>query len=317
LFGAGGVAPISAQQNAAEILAAIVKIRAKVPVAARTANILGSEREGHGIIIDSDGLILTIGYLILEAESIEVVSQEGKTTGAAHVAYDHRTGFGLIRAKETLGQTPMKLGQSKQVKFGDPLLVAGHAGPELVQGVRVVFRGEFAGYWEYLLENAIYTSPPYSHFGGAALIGPDGHLLGIGSIFTKKTIPGVGSIPCNMFVPIELLRPILEDLITDGHSREPPQPWLGVFVDETQGRVFVRSVISGGPSERAGLQSGDIILTVKNQRIKGLADFFRKVWSLGPAGVDIPLSVLQNIKIRDIVVHSSDRNQYITTSPRN
>jgi S1-C subfamily serine protease len=309
-------APAYAQQEAEQLLKAIVKVKSTIPNEARTASFLGTTREGNGVLIDSKGHILTIGYLILEADSIEVVDQEGQKIPAKYIGYDHKTGFGLIRSEKALNITPMQLGQSSDIKAGDPALVIGHGGIDSVQGVRVVFRGEFTGYWEYLLDNAVYTTPPYANYGGAALIGRDGKLLGIGSIFTRQTVADLGAVPCNMFVPIDLLRPILNRLIATGSSGEPPQPWLGLRIDEVHGRLVVLRVTSGGPAEKAGLESGDIILKVDQKAVQGLADFYRKVWSLGKAGVEVPLAVLQGIEIRDFVVHSEDRNQYLTMNPK-
>ena len=300
-----------AQQEGEKVLKAMVKVRSTIPAEARTANILGTEREGNGVVIDTAGHILTIGYLILEATGIEVVDQEGEKIRARYIGYDHQTGFGLIRAEKALPITPIKLGQSSILKAGDPVLVVGHGGAETVLGARVVLRGVFTGYWEYLLENAIYTTPPYTNYGGAALIGRDGRLLGIGSIFTQKAIASLGVIPCNMFVPIDLLPPILDDLITAGKSRQPPQPWLGLRIDEVHGRLVVLRVTPGGPAEKAGLGTGDIILTVNDEAVSGLADFYRNVWSLGNAGVAVPLAVVQGIRIRDIVINSRDRHQYL------
>ena len=300
-----------AQQEGEKVLKAMVKVRSTIPAEARTANILGTEREGNGVVIDTAGHILTIGYLILEATGIEVVDQEGKKIQARYIGYDHQTGFGLIRAEKALPMTPIKLGQSSSLKAGDPVLVVGHGGAETVLGARVVLRGVFTGYWEYLLENAIYTTPPYTNYGGAALIGRNGRLLGIGSIFTQKAIASLGVIPCNMFVPIDLLPPILDDLITAGKSRQPPQPWLGLRIDEVHGRLVVLRVTPGGPAEKAGLGTGDIILTVNDEAVSGLADFYRNVWSLGNAGVAVPLAVVQGIRIRDIVINSRDRHQYL------
>jgi S1-C subfamily serine protease len=315
-----------ADQAAEEILKAVVKVHSIVPKDARTAGSLGTEREGNGVVIDVNGHILTIGYLILEAETIEVVGPEGKPINATFVGYDHATGFGILRTDKPLGVAPMKLGKSAKVNQGDPILVAGHGGKDAVQPARVVSRGEFAGYWEYLLDDAIYASPPHPGFGGAALIGRDGQLLGIGSIFTHQllgigsiftqlVVSGVGSLPCNMFVPIDLLKPILADLIATGRSREPSKPWLGLSAEEAHGRVFVLRVRSEGPAAQAGLQPGDLILAVDKKAVKGLADLYRKVWALGSAGVDIPLSVLQGTQIRDITVHSADRYQYYRLKP--
>jgi S1-C subfamily serine protease len=304
-----------AEQPVEEILKAIVKIRAIVPEDARTARALGTEREGSGVVIDARGHILTIGYLIMEAETIEIVGPGGKPISGTFIGYDHSTGFGLLRAKEPLEVLPMKLGQSSGLKEGDPILVASHGGGDAVQGARVVARKEFAGYWEYLLDEAIFTAPAIANFGGAALIGREGQLLGIGSLFTQVVIGGIGAIPCNMFVPIDLLIPILADLISTGRSKEPVKPWLGLNAEESHGRVFVIRVSPGGPAEKAGIQTGDVILTVKGIPVKGLADFYRKVWALGSAGADVPLSVLQGIQIRDLTVHSGDRYDFFGTKP--
>ena len=308
--------PVYADQSAEKILEAIVKIRAIIPADAHTARTLGTEREGNGVVIDSKGHILTIGYLIVEAEDIQVLGSEGKAVKATFVGYDHKTGFGLLRAEEPLGVSPIKLGQSSEVKEGDPVIVAGYGGGDSAQAARVISRKEFAGYWEYLLEDTIFTTPPYANYGGAALVGREGQLLGIGSLFTQIMIQGFGSIPCNLFVPIDHLKPILSDLIAKGRSREAPRPWLGVNVEEAHERVFVIQATPKGPAEEAGLKPGDIILTVDGKAVNGLADFYRKVWALGNAGVDVPLGVLQGIRIRDIKVRSSDRYQFLRLKPQ-
>jgi S1-C subfamily serine protease len=307
--------PAYADQAAEEILKAVVKIRSIVPKDAHTAHTLGTEREGNGVVIDSKGHILTIGYLITEAETIEVIGPEDKAINATFVGYDHNTGFGLLRADEPLGVEPIKLGQSLEVKEGEPILVAGHGGKDSVQVGWVITRKKFVGSWEYLLEDALFIAPPYSNFGGAALIDRKGQLLGIGSLFTQITTQGLGSIPCNMFVPIDLLKPILSDLMSRGRSREAPRPWLGLNAEEAHGRVFVLRVTSEGPAERAGLQPGDLILTVNGKAVNGLADFYRKVWALGNAGVDVSLGILRGTQIRDITVQSGDRYQFLRLKP--
>jgi len=308
--------PAYADQDAKEILKAIVKIHSIIPKDAHTASTLGTEREGNGVVIDSKGHVLTIGYLIVEAETIEVIGPEGKPINASFVGYDHNTGFGLLRTEKPLNVLPMKLGKSSNVKEGEPVLVAGHGGEESAQAARVISRKEFTGYWEYLLEEALFTVPAYSNFGGAALIDRDGQLLGIGSLFTQIVIPGFASIPCNMFVPIDLLNPILTDLIKTGRSRKPPRPWLGINAEEAHGRVFVTQITPGSPAEGAGLQRRDLILSVKGMEVNGLADFYRKVWALGNAGVEVPLSVLQGTQIRDITIRSADRYQFLILKPK-
>jgi S1-C subfamily serine protease len=307
--------PASAEQRAEDILKAVVKLRAVIPQDAHTAATLGTEREGNGIVIDSNGLILTTGYLIIEAERIEITGPEGKTSQGSFVGYDHETGIGLLRAEKPLPVEPMKIGDPSKVEEGDPVLVVGYGGKEAVQGVRVIARKEFAGYWEYILENAIFTAPPYASFGGAALIGRDGRLLGVGSLFSQLGIQGVGTIPCNVFIPIHLLNPILDDLIRKGRPEKSPRPWLGANFDEAHGRIFVTKLTPGGPAEKAGLQADDLILTVNGKTVSGLADFYRKLWDLGDAGVEAALGVLKGTQIREIKVQTSDRYQFLHLKP--
>ena len=308
------IGPALAAQTPDNILNAIVKIKANIPGDAATARLLGTEREGNGVIIDNRGHILTIGYLVLEAETIEIVKANGDQVKADFVAYDYQTGFGIIRAAEPLFIAPLRLGQSLRLKTGDPVLIAGFGGTEAVLGSRVVSRKEFAGYWEYLLEDAIYTSPPYTNYGGAALIDSNGQLLGIGSIFTRINVEGLGVIPCNMSVPIDLLKPILTDLINTGRTSAPPQPWLGVHADEAHGRVFIIRVTPEGPAAKAGITAGDVVVAVNQEPVKGLAQFFRQVWASGPAGVKVTLSVLQETQVREISVPTADRYRFLKVS---
>jgi len=300
-----------AEQSGEEVLKAIVKIHSIIPQDAHSVASLGAEREGYGVLIDAKGYIVTINYLILEAETIEVTGPEGKPVNATFAGYDPDTGFGLLRTDQPLNAEPMKLGDSSKLKEGDRVLVAGYGGEESAMGARVIARKELTASWEYFLEKAIFTAPPYANFGGAALIGRDGRLLGIGSLLTQVTVEGVGTIPGNMFVPIDLLTPVLSNLIATGRSGKTPRPWLGVTVEEDQGRVFITRVSSAGPAERAALQAGDLIVKVNGKEVKGVIDFYHKVWGLGPAGIEVLLSVLRGSEIRDITVRSADRYLFL------
>jgi len=306
--------PAFSAQGLEDALKAVVKIRSLVPKDALTAGTLGTEREGSGVVIDSKGHVLTIGYLIIEAETIEVVGPGGVSVGATFVGYDHETGLGLVKTQKPLGVGPVKLGASGSLDAGDPVLVSGYGGAEAAQGAFVMRRMEFAAPWEYLLEDAIVTLPAYRNFGGAALLGPDGRLLGIGSLLTQVSVPEVGVTLCNVFVPIDLLRPILEGLMA-GRPRKAPRPWLGISSDEAHGRVFVTQVTSGGPGERAGLEKDDLIMAVNGKPVGGLADFYRKVWALGDAGVEVKMTVLRGTQTREIRVRSADRNQFLHLTP--
>ena len=309
-------APVHALDRAEDVLKAVVKIRATVPEGARTAASLGTEREGFGILIDDQGHILTTGYLVIEAESIELTGPGGRKQKAVFVGYDHATGFGIVRAETPLGVPPIEFGRSADLAQGAPVLVAGYGGMESAIGARVVARREFAGYWEYLLENAIFTAPAYAKFAGAALIGPDGRLLGVGSLYTQLPVPGLGVLPCNVFIPVDLLQPILQELVTRGRSSAPARPWLGVNSEESHGRVFVTRTTADGPAEAAGLEADDLILKVNGEPVAGLADFYRKVWGAGNAGVEVVLTVLRGPDTRELKVRSADRNAFLMTRPK-
>ena len=301
---------VHAEQAAQKTLDAVVEVRISVSENARTAERFGTNRVASGVVIDAVGHILTIGFQTIEAEKIEIVGKDRKKATATVVAYDRNTGFGLLRTTSPLQLTPMPFGNSMELKQGDPVLAVSYGSAENVHGVTVVERKEFAGPWEYLLENAIFTAPPIDRFSGAALVNRDGHLVGIGYLFSQLKITDQLVAPTNMFVPIDLLKPILSDLKLSGSAKIPPRPWLGVRTQELYGHLLVERVTSDSPSEKAGIKTGDIILAVNNQKVHGMADFYRKVWALGKAGADVPLRILQGIQIRDIVVHSIDPAQY-------
>lgn len=300
------VAPV----KGSDMLDAVVRVSATIPTQARTSESLGTEREGNGIVIDRSGHVLTIGYLILESSRIQVTAADGKKTEARFVGYDHASGFGILQTVPPLDVTPLELGNSASVSVGDPLQIV-TAGNEAAGPTRVLSRKEFVGYWEYLLDDSIYVAPAHPDYGGAALVDGEGRLVGVGSILTRIQFESVGWVPCNMFVPIDLLKPILNDLIVHGEVKRPPQPWLGIHSEDVQGRVFVTRVSEGGPSAAAGLKTGDIILSINGKAVQGVADFYRKVWAMGSAGAEIPLRVLQGDRVQEIVIRSMDRRKYL------
>ena len=304
-------APVAAPDiDAEKFFSALVKVRSHALPDARSADTLGTDREGTGIVIDDKGLILTIGYLIIEADQVEIVDDQGRTLPARVVGYDHSSGLGLIRPLVPLKASPMPLGDSGSLAETDPVLIVNHGGREQATLAYVVSRRPFIGSWEYLVDQAIFTSPPALNWSGAALVGKDGKLLGVGSLILRDATDGDPHLPGNMFVPIDLLKPILPEMIRTGHRSGPARPWLGVVADEIQGRLIVTRVSPDGPADQAGLKSGDIILAVGNDAVRSQAEFYRKIWGRGPAGSDIPLRLLQGIDVRDVSVHSIDRIDY-------
>jgi S1-C subfamily serine protease len=294
-----------------ELVAAVVRINTHIAPEGRTVQGLGREREGSGILIDSDGLILTIGYLMVEAYAAEIVDNTGRTVPADVVGYDHETGFGLLRTIEPLKHKPMPLGKSADVKEGDPVLIASFGGPAMVAGAYVVGKREFAGSWEYLLDEALFTAPPHPAWSGAALISREGKLVGVGSLIVGDAARGGDKAPGNMFVPIDRLSPILADLIAAGRTSGPGRPWLGLTTEELRGRLFVSRVTPGGPAEKAGIRRGDVIVGVSGEAPKDLADFYRKVWAQGSAGVTVALEVLQDSQVRHFDVKSINRLDHL------
>lgn len=289
---------------------AVVRVHATIPEHARTAGSLGTTREGNGIVIDRNGHVLTIGYLILEAATLQVTTPDGREMPARFVGYDHDTGFGILQTVPPLAATPLEMGDSSSIAVGDTLQIVS-AGDRKSMPTRVLSKEAFVGYWEYLLENSIYVSPPHPDYGGAALLSEDGRLIGVGSILTRIEFESMGWVPCNMFVPIDLLKPILDDLITRGEVQKPARPWIGIYTGEVQGRVVVVQVSEQGPSAEAGIRPGDIILSIDGKPVEGIADLYRKIWGVGSAGVKVPVQVLKGSQVEEVVVQSIDRRQYL------
>ncbi len=303
------------EQQAEEVLRSVVKVKMRALAQARSNASLGSRREGSGVVIDARGHILTIGYLVIEADAIEVSTADGKTSPATLVGYDHATGFGLLRAALPLGAHGVDLGASAELKLSEPVMVAPYGGRAAISLAYVVSKRQFAGSWEYLLEGAIFTSPPTLAWAGSALINHVGKLVGIGSLLVRDSIETGVPLPGNMFVPIDLVKPILSDLIDKGRASGLPRPWLGMATEEVQGRLFVARVSSEGPAERAGIKQGDIIVAVGAEAVATHGQLYRKLWSFGPAGVEVPLKVLQGANVKEIKVRSIDRTAYFRVKP--
>ena len=287
-------------------LSSVLTLEAQVPDDAFTARALGTERVGNAVVIGEDGLVLTIGYLITEAEEVVLTTSTGRRVPAHVLGQDQATGFGLVQALEPLDLPALPLGDSRRLGPDDAVIVAGGGGRAHALTGRVAVRERFAGYWEYLLDDALFTTPAHPHWSGAALIGPSGELVGLGSLRVEQESPSGVVTPLNMSVPAELLPPILDQLVR-GQSNQPPRPWLGVFTQESGSNVVILDVATGGPASRAELRRGDVVLAVGGEPVSDLAEFYSQLWALGPAGVYVPLKLWRDGDVFDVEIRSIDR----------
>jgi S1-C subfamily serine protease len=300
-----------------QALTAVVGIRTLVPPDAFTAEILGTERVGHGVLIRKDGIVLTIGYLVTEAETVWITLSGGATVPGHVLGYDQESGFGLVQALARIDAPVLALGRSSLAEVGMRVVVGGAGGRKRAVAARIIAKQEFSGYWEYVLDEAFFTAPAHPFWGGTAMIGPSGDLLGIGSLqiqqassspSTKVTRQGDDA---NMIVPIDLLKPILDDLITIGRPNRPARPWLGLYATEIGSSVAVVGLAPQGPAHKANLRAGDIVLAVAGVNVTDLAGLFRGVWAQGEAGVMIPLTVNREGRTFEAAVRSVDRRRLL------
>ncbi|GJD77337.1 S1C family serine protease [Methylobacterium gregans] len=312
--------PASVQPKAADYrydleraVSAVVALSTRIPEGAFTAEVLGTERAGNGVVIREDGLVLTIGYLVTEAESVWLTTHDGRSVPGHVMGFDAATGLGLVQALGHLDVPVLPLGDSRTLQVGDRAVLAGAGGRTRAVSVELVARQEFAGYWEYVLDEALFTAPSHPHWGGTALIGPAGDLLGIGSLQLQQG--GGNSRAINMVVPIELLPPILDDLSARGRPNRPPRPWLGLYATESEEGIVVMGLADRGPAESADLRVGDLIEAVAGEPVGDLAGLFRSVWALGEAGVRVPLTVRRDGRVLKLTLVSGDRERFLISPP--
>ena len=288
----------------------IVTIQSSVPEDAYTAQILGEQRTGSGVVIRDSGLVLTIGYLITEAESVWIARSDGRVTPGHALAIDQESGFGLVQALDRLDCPALEIGNSSEAKVGDPVVVSAGGRTRSVRAT-IVGKQEFAGYWEYYLEQAIFTAPAHPFWGGAGCIDRSGRLIGIGSLHVEQVVSPGGQCKINMIVPIDLLPPIFDDLLAYGRVNKPARPWLGIYSAETGGEVVVAAVSELGPAAAAGLKRGDVVASVRGEEVADLADFYRKVWACGSAGVEVPVEIIREGRAVGVRLRSADRAAFL------
>jgi serine protease Do len=293
----------------------VVRVNRRARARARSRANLGQQREGSGIVIDERGTILTVGYVVVEAQSVEITTYADQTARAVLTGYDHATGLAVLKASEPLaGVVPLSLGSADALALHDPVVLLPHGGRPSASIGYVMSKRKFTASWEYLLESALFVSPPTRQWAGAALLNREGQLVGIGSLLVRP-VSAEHAVPGNMFVPVDAVKPILAELIAHGRRAGPALPWLGLGTEELQGHLMVTSVTADGPAERAGIRRGDIVVALGSEPLKTQEDLYRRMWALGPAGTDVPLRVLQDAQLRDLRVRSIDRNASLMERP--
>jgi S1-C subfamily serine protease len=290
-------------------LSSVVGLHSIIPGDAFTAETLGVERAGNGVVI-GDGLVLTIGYLITEAETIWLHFGDGRAVEGTSLGFDQETGFGLVQALAKLDLPALPLGASKAAELGERVVLGGVGGRTRSLAARIAAKQEFAGYWEYLLDEAIFTYPAHPNWGGTGLISAKGELLGVGSLQLERAREGKNE-HLNMVVPIDLLKPILDDMRKFGRVNRPARPWLGVYSTEVEDKVVVVGLAGKGPAARAEIKTGDVVLSVTGENVTTLGGFYRKVWALGSAGAEVPLTLYREGVTFDVRVNSSDRAKFL------
>lgn len=288
----------------------VVKVRTSIPAAAFTADVLGTERIGSGVLINNSGLILTVGYLVTEAETVWLTTNLNQSIPGHVVAYDQSSGLGLVQALGSLDIDASELDQSDLVTVNDDIFFISYGGIEHSLCSKISRIDEFAGYWEYLLEAAIYTSPPHPQWGGAAVFNKKGHIIGIGSLFLQEIFEGQ-NLQGNLAIPTSILKSTMGDMLEFGRSSAPARPWLGMYAVESEKTLTVNSLARYGPAELAGVLQGDKVVGVGEESVSTLANFFRSVWTLGAAGVSVPININRNGNQLQLVINSIDRNDFL------
>jgi S1-C subfamily serine protease len=289
------------------VRAAVVGLQSRVPPDRPSVATLGEERGGSATIIAPDGLAVTVGYLVLEATRIDVTLESGRRVAARVVGHDFESGLALIRLDPGGAPYPAaRLGQSAPLAAGQPVAIVGvgAAAPAVGVMVRVTAVGPFVAYWEYLLDRAVFVAPHHPAFGGAALVDPDGALVGVVSLRLPTG---------HLAIPIDLLAPARDAMIQTGRPARPARPWLGIRAVAIDGGIGIAGVSPRGPAHAAGLRAGDVIVRVNGERVADVEGFYRRLWAQ-PVDRPVELAVARGGAVETVTVHPRDR--YATIGDR-
>jgi serine protease Do len=307
---------VEAQSRALQVASnAVLGVKAQAVEEARSNRTLGRDRQGSGIVIDDKGLVLTIGYLILEAEQVLLVTDDDREIPGRVVGYDVATGFGLVQALAPLRIEPAPLGQSARVGDDEPLMIASGGEDGAVSVARLVSRRPFAGYWEYHIEGALFTSPPRRDHSGAGLFNGRGELVGVGSLFVQNARGDKQQRqPGNMFVPVDLLRPVLDELRRNGTTAASQRAWIGINCVEDDGELRIVRVNDDSPADVAGLQEDDRILRIDGKKVSALDQLWLSLWRGGAPEREVTLEIQRQGKTETVKVYSVDRAKTLKRS---
>jgi S1-C subfamily serine protease len=294
------------RQMVERVMQSVVAIQARTDDDASTARTLGQRRQGSGVVIGPD-LVLTIGYLLIEAQSVDLIDRQGRRVPAQVKAVDTVSGFGLVRSLVPLRLEPVPLGDSDVVKAPAKVLTLGQGEVELTE-LQVVSRKPFAGNWEYLLETPLMTLPAVNNWSGAGLFDEAGQLIGLGSLLVPDVFGDSKPMPGNLYVPLNELKPQLVELLRNGKRTGPAQSWLGISSQAVRGGgLMVQRVTPESPASQAGIQAGDVLVALQGRAIDNLPDFYRQLWTSGPAGSTLEITVKRLGQERKIRITTGDR----------
>jgi S1-C subfamily serine protease len=298
---------------------AVMSVHSLIPETAMTAQMLGTERESHAVQVSADGLMLTVGYSIMEATEVWITNRKGQTSEGIVLAHDYDSGLALLRPATSLGTNYLETADASTVSVGDRISIVTSENSKAMDAV-IFAREQYAGRWEYLLEDTFYTVPLCEHWSGAGLLNKEGKLCAIGSLALGLKGPTGDIVPGNLFIPVDLVTPHLEHMSNHGKKPGALRPWLGTLVEEHDAELCVVGLYMGAPAARAGIRTGDIILSVADQPVSSMAGFFRTLWYFGPAGTRIPLTVKagnDGETIKEIILDTIDRDSFFIQQSQN
>jgi S1-C subfamily serine protease len=287
-----------------QLLPSVVNIHATVPKQHPSTRILGDERMGSGLVVDSTGLVLTVSYVVMGASVIDVAPLKGRRTRAEVVAQDFEVGLALLRVKRQ--GLPAATLATQAPERGDAVVAVASSGVHEVRvsGGIVTYLGEFEGYWEYLLDRGIVSSAANPGFGGGGLFSMRGHAVGVVYLNLNEVARS------SLAIPVDFYREHSAELLRYGRVvSRPRRAWLGVFAHALDDGVVISGIVPGGPGEKGGLREGDLIMSLNAQEVPTLREFYTSLWRHEP-GERITFEVMRDNAVRRLEITGGDRAEF-------